>query len=213
VDREKIRFGSRDWIRSVLLDFSNHFAPLKNVAEDENARPEFREAATVILDLETEETTMAQWSRDNGAILKDPNNAPELEPIVEFLYAQSGRDDALPMDDPRVQQGRAVFADGSLSNGNSIDACANCHDLHVRGEETAEFNYGGSVDLTGYGGHEWLRKFIASPESMYKPRNAMPAFGTQLTEHELEMLVRWMVSDYYRPGQRLAPSQAGPRSE
>jgi hypothetical protein len=52
--------------------------------------------------------------------------------------------------------------------------------------------------LTGYGGAEWLRAFISDPAAHYGDDNAMPAFAQQLSPRELDMLVRWMVGDYYR---------------
>ena len=53
--------------------------------------------------------------------------------------------------------------------------------------------------LTGYGGKEWLREFIAHPEHFYGDYNAMPAFAERLSDEQLDLLVRWMTGDYHRP--------------
>jgi ubiquinol-cytochrome c reductase cytochrome b subunit len=56
--------------------------------------------------------------------------------------------------------------------------------------------------LTGYGGRSWLFDFVSDPQQHYaggdSSNNAMPAFGEQLSPHDLEMLVRWMTGEYYR---------------
>ena len=38
-DPEKITFGDRAWIKSVLTNFSGHFAPLANIKAEEGATP------------------------------------------------------------------------------------------------------------------------------------------------------------------------------
>ena len=196
VDRHNVTFGSREWIKSVLTNFESHFASLENIANDENASPQSRENAAAILS-----GGMAGWSADNAEVLQIPENAADLEALQEFLYAQSGRADALPSDNEKVLRGRALFAgEETLTSGELTSACADCHNLHVRGEEEMAFDYGGNPLLTGYGGVDWLRSFIANPQEIYGDNNAMPAFSTQLTEHELNMVARWMAGDYYQPG-------------
>jgi ubiquinol-cytochrome c reductase cytochrome b subunit len=197
VDRERVTFGTREWITSVLTNFKGHFAPLENIAADENADAQLRENASTILSGD-----MAGWSADNAAVLTDPANADDVKALVEFLYAQSAREDALPPDSETVQRGRAIFAgEATLASGELTSACADCHNLHVRGEAEAAFDYGSGPLLTGYGGVNWLRSFVANPGEVYGANNAMPEFASQLTEHELNMVVRWMAGDYYRPGQ------------
>jgi mono/diheme cytochrome c family protein len=197
VHRDRVTFGTREWIASVLKNFKGHFAPLENIVADENADAQLRENASTILTGQ-----MAEWSAEHAAVLSDPANADDFKALQEFLYAQSGRTDALPPDDPVVQRGREIFAgEATLAKGELTSACADCHDMHVRGEAEMAFNYDGRPLLTGYGGVNWLRSFVANPAEVYGADNAMPAFGAQLTEHELEMVVRWMAGDYYRPGQ------------
>jgi ubiquinol-cytochrome c reductase cytochrome b subunit len=192
-DREKITFGSREWFRSVLTGFEQHFAALKNITAD-NATAERAAAAETILS--PDNGAMLGWSTTNGPALKLEANKADFEALVEFLYAQGGHVDAVPPDDPKFQRGRAIFDVGELTNG-TIEACSGCHTLHVIGEAEEAFG-GGQPILTGYGGKEWLRAFITDPAAQYGDNNAMPAFGDQLTPHQLEMLVRWMTGDYYR---------------
>ncbi|QDU39283.1 Menaquinol-cytochrome c reductase cytochrome b subunit [Maioricimonas rarisocia] len=188
--RGPVYFGSRDWIRKVLTDFANHFAPLANI-EGERA-----EAAELIL-----EGSMAEWSSANGPLLNEPANADDFEALVEFLYAQSMRSDASPPDDPRVIRGREIFETGALTQGEFDSACIDCHAMHVVGEEEP-LSEDMQPILTNYGGNDWLRAFIADPQSHYAGEygnNAMPAFAGQLSPHDIDMLARWMTGDYYLP--------------
>lgn len=199
-DRNHIHFASREWIRSVLEDFGGHFAPLTNTTS------EHAEAAQAIL-----EGSMKSWSDDNAETLKDPANAADYEALVEFLYTQSRRPDALAPDDPKVQQGKEIFVSGELTEG-SVDACVDCHAMHaltvVDGRITLE-EEALSADLqpilTGYGSTAWLTAFIADPQAHYAGEygnNAMPAFGEQLSPLELEMVARWLSQDYYGSGSK-----------
>lgn len=194
-DREQITFGTRDWIRSVLTDFGGHFQDLKNIKADEGAsgvQTARAAAAAAILD-----GLMATWSQENGAILQAPENAAAYSALVEFLYAQSGRTDAVAVTDEVYTLGRSIFDTGVLQAGVEIEACSGCHTLHVRGEDAVAFE-GGLPNLTGYGGKEWLQQFVSNPAQHYGDNNAMPAFAEQLKSHEMDMLVRWMVGEYYR---------------
>ncbi|MEZ6148289.1 MAG: cytochrome b N-terminal domain-containing protein [Planctomycetaceae bacterium] len=193
---EDVRFGSRDWIRSVLTDFSGHFHSLANITVENGASEERAQAAAAILD-----GSMASWSSDNaGTLIADANKA-DFDALVEFLYAQSGRKDALPLDDDQVTRGRAIFDSGELTEG-TIESCTGCHAMHAQGDEEplSEDMY---PILTNYGGHDWLTRFIADPEAHYagngEGNNAMPGFADQLSPEQLDLLVRWLTGDYYEP--------------
>ncbi len=198
-DRESISFGSREWIRSTLVDFSGHFGSLANITEENGASAERAEAADGILN-----GSMADWSSSNAEVLTDPENAEDMQALIEFLYTQSGRRDALPPQDSQVVRGREIFESGSMTAGDFDSACIDCHAMHALGDEEplAEDMF---PTMTGYGGTEWLRAVIANPEVHYagdgSGYNAMPAFEEQLSEHELEMLARWLGGDYYRPAE------------
>ena len=197
--RNEIQFGSREWIRNVLTDFGGHFAALSNI-EGERA-----EAAQYIL-----EGSMKDWSDSNAETLQNPQNEADYNALVEFLYAQSQRPDALQPDDPIVQRGKEIFVSGEMMV-DSIDACADCHSMHaltVIGEdddreivfEDEPLSEDLQPILTGYGGSKWLKEFIADPQTHYAGEygnNAMPGFATQLSEHQLEMVARWLARDYH----------------
>jgi len=195
--RETINFGSRDWIKSVLTDFEGHFSSLKNITEANGMSAERSKTAAAILS-----GSMKEWSTTNAPLLKDPANAKDFEALVEFLYAQGDRPDALPDNDEKVRWGREVFATGKLTMGAFDTACADCHAMHVQGEQDPL-----SVDLapvlTGYAGQDWLKKFIADPQAHYageSGNNAMPGFKDQLSPKDLDMLVKYLTGDYYRKG-------------
>ena len=202
--REEVSFGTREWMRSILTDFRGHMAALKNISAEHGAKAERIEAAEGILDGD-----MAYWSEENGPILADEANRESFDALIEFLVAQSGR---FKTDADLVAKGRQIYLDGQLANGE-IAACADCHNLHVLDEDEplAEPDYGPT--MTNYGGADWLRSFLEAPEDHYTNNNAMPAFGNQLSEREMEMLVRWMAGDYYQAGGDAAPGQAGSEAE
>jgi ubiquinol-cytochrome c reductase cytochrome b subunit len=186
-------FGSREWIRSVLTDFSGHFAPAANFENGEGEG--------------LVNGTMAGWSSTYGSVLTDPANEAAFSDLVEFIYAQSGRPDALAPDDPAVLRGRDIFAkpdgvEGALPIGDG-ESCIACHSMQPVGEE-ADLSEGFAPyapTLTGYGSPDWIKGMVTDPASdTYYGQagsNAMPAFGEQLSEHQLEMLVRWLTGDYH----------------
>ncbi len=192
-----VKFASREWNKSVLLNFADHFKSLAKTQGDHAG------AAEAILN-----GSMKDWSESNAPTLNDPQNAEDLNALVEFLYTQSTRPDALPSDSPVVQRGQEIFTTGKLKMG-SVDACVDCHAMHpvvwkdgVRGMAEEALSEGLQPDLTGYGGTEWLKKMIATPHALYagdSGNNAMPAFEDQLTVRELDMLARWLSLDYYPP--------------
>ena len=203
--RENISFGSRDWIKSVLTDYDNHFAALTNITVAEGASPEREKGAAAIVTGQ-----MHDWSATNGPLLKDAANVADFEGLVEFLYAQGDRSDALADSDPQVRWGREVFSTGKLTSGQFDSACSDCHAMHVQGE-TDPISSDLFPVLTGYAGSEWLKKFIADPQAHYageSGNNVMPGFKDQLTEKELDLLVRWLTGDYYKSGKGIT---AGPK--
>ena len=55
--------------------------------------------------------------------------------------------------------------------------------------------------LTGYAGQQWLKQFISDPQAHYAGpdgNNVMPGFQGQLTDKELDLLVKWLTGDYYQ---------------
>lgn len=182
-------FGTREWIRSVLTDYKNHFAALRNASwQGEPVGEEFLNGQ------------MADWSATHTERLRNPVNQQSLAGLVEFVVAQSQRNDIPPPDNRLVSRGREIFESGELAEGTFDMTCIDCHALTPVGEDEQLGYKGAAPLLTGYGGATWLKAFIADPgsEDYYgTTTNAMPAFGDQLTDEELELLVRWLVGDYY----------------
>jgi ubiquinol-cytochrome c reductase cytochrome b subunit len=107
--------------------------------------------------------------------------------------------------------------DGTLERGREAvgtaikdQACTDCHKFHDAGE------LGSAPDLTGYGSYEWLRAFIADPahERFYREdgNDRMPRFASNadnpqqnlLSDHDLDMLVRWLRGDDRNLAQKFA---------
>jgi ubiquinol-cytochrome c reductase cytochrome b subunit len=200
------KFGSREWMQAVLTDYHNAFKPIADALQtpEETMKPQQKQA---IEDLNAKKKRfledsagMADWSKNNKDKLQDPANGEGYKALVEFLVAQSGRED-LKADEKLVKQGREVFTTGKLVNG-SIAACTDCHTMKVRGEaEAVNENSGSGVPtLTGYASKEWLTAFLKNPghADFYGDNNIMPGFESTMTDKELGMLVDWMVGDYYR---------------
>ncbi|MCA9079446.1 MAG: c-type cytochrome, partial [Planctomycetaceae bacterium] len=193
-DRELVHFASRDWIRSLLLNFEGHYQNLRNI-EGPRQTP-----AQAILT-----GTMSQWSAKHRDTLQADANAADFDALVEFLYAQSRRKDALLPSDARVQRGQQIFKTGQLVSGQ-IDACAKCHGINtvmLNNEGKVVFNQtplsdAGQPLLSGYGGTNWLEAFIANPAAVYGNHNAMPPFGNQLTKSQIRMLAQWLAENYYQ---------------
>lgn len=185
-------FGSRAWMMKVLTDYDATFAPLKNATfSEKNVGERFLAG------------DMAGWCKDNLEVLKQAENAESVKALVEFLAKQSGRKDLLPFDEKLVATGRDIFETGTLKSGAFSGACTDCHGMHAVGEETAvSENQGvGAPTLTGYGGRKWLIDFLKNPghADFYGENNAMPGFERSMSQPEIELLVDWMLGDYYRP--------------
>ncbi|QDT52980.1 Menaquinol-cytochrome c reductase cytochrome b subunit [Caulifigura coniformis] len=191
-------FGSRAWIKGLLSNFAEHMKSTEN--------------ATVMAEKARELPggTMAEWSKENSAALNSEANKASFEAIVEFLYTQSGRSDALPQNDPKVLAGREIFQSGKLADGELTTACADCHTMILPGE-TEPLSASGEPILTGYGGKDWLKQMLLNPDAHYGESNAMPAFHGQLSDHELDMITRWIIGEYYLPPEE--PTKESPTTE
>ena len=192
--------GTRPWMRAVLVDFSNLFAPVKHA--DWYGKAE---------GIDPDESEMADWSGDHASLVS-PENAENLRAAIEFLVSLSGRPD-LQVDQQLANRGRAVTLDGQWSGSISGTSCTDCHEsLGEPFDPKAEGN--GYPDLAEYLSPAWLRDFIAHPddEQHYGERNHMPAYADVLTEQELDLLVRWLTGDYYRePVADASPAAPAPK--
>ncbi len=192
-------FGSRDWIRSVLMDFKQHFAPLKNsvdkkVAEDLIANGE-----------------MADWSETNKGLLSDPANQPSLDALVEFLASQSGRIPQTTEQKDLVDKGRTIFETGGLVKGKLSANCVDCHSIAAATGKKGAGKDGSAPALAGYASVEWLKRFVADPgrPENYGEHNHMPAFKERLSDRESDLLARWLVGDYYHTPETKTAAASG----
>jgi ubiquinol-cytochrome c reductase cytochrome b subunit len=182
-------FGSKDWARAVLTDFKGHFANFKK-AQDPKVGQELLDNGE-----------MADWSETNKAILNDPANKESLAALVEFLATQSGRSDEPRSDKAVLAKGQTIFESGKLAKEQLSANCTDCHAMRPIGGTAVLGKEGAAPLLTGYGGADWLKRFIGDPgePANYGKHNHMPAFKTRISERELDLLARWLSGDYYRP--------------
>jgi ubiquinol-cytochrome c reductase cytochrome b subunit len=175
-------FGTREWIRGILTDPAGpqHFGATKNVAE-------IGERFT--------NGEMAKWVAE--CVTSKEVSEDELESVIEFRAGLSERQDLASIDDSRFAAGQKFFAEGK----DSVTACFDCHVMKTTNDPDGLFADGssqiatGAPDLTGYASSTWLRDFISNPGSkrFYGSHNAMPAFGEQLTERELNLIVDFLL--------------------
>lgn len=172
-------FGTRAWTKEVLTNYHELFAPLKNLTlNDKNIGERFLTG------------DMANWVTENKAVLTDLANANDLKALVEYLAEEYGPKDEQPLDAALVAKGKEIYTSGKLTNGALSSNCADCHDPG-----------NGAPSLVGYGGKDWLKRFILNPghaEFYGEENNAMIAFEGKLSDRELDLLVHWMTGDYYR---------------
>ena len=184
-------FGSREWITRVLTDYDKTFKPLENAGDKGKA----------ILEGE-----MANWCKDNQKVLADAANADSLKALVEFLAAQSGRTDhPVPFNKELIAAGREVFKGGPLKSGTLSSSCTDCHAMKAVGddESLADGAGPGYPKLTGYAGRDWLKAFLRDPghADFYGEKNTMMVFTEKrFSDKELDLLIDWMIGDYYRAG-------------
>ncbi len=178
--------GSREWMRAILVDFENHFSPVKNArwfGEEEGIDPA--------------DSEMTDWSGERDALVSK-ENAADLQAMIEYLVSLSGRTD-IELDAAMIARGEDLALNGEWTDSVTT-SCTDCHDtLGEEFEATGDGN-GSYPDIAGYLSSEWLKAFIADPgtEQFYGDRNHMPAYAEKLTEEELDLLVRWFTGDYLK---------------
>lgn len=144
---------------------------------------------------------MARWKKSTEL------TPQQLDDVAAFVasFAQIP-DDVTPqewLEDPKVGEhpGFEPFV-------------ADCGQCHVVGEPGL-LTEGGTEDapnLFGWGSKRWLSRMIRKPgaHDLYgylEPEGQMPAFAGQLTDNDLETLIRYLKDDYVG-----APGPQGPRS-
>lgn len=192
-------FGSREWMKSIITDYPNHFAPLKNAKWYAEAKQQV-EAGESIDFIDPDMGEMAGWSKENGPKLLEPENKAALDAIVEYFVGNAIQSDAegrqfnpQEYDQALAKKGEEILDQGMNSEGVLADAsCFGCH------AKTPDDEGGGYPTLVNYGSKEWLKSFLADPGTNrhYGDKNRMPKFEGRFTDQELDLLVRWMRNDY-----------------
>ncbi len=174
------QFASREWWKAILTDFEKHFSSVSRTSYD----------------LETSANEgMVSWARENSQAFKLLVNDKDLDALVEYFVAQS-KHPHLTVNGDLVARGQEIVESGQLTEG-TITSCTDCH-ASVGGEFVEGAANGGVPELNGYGSAAWLRAFIKNPghEQFYGDKNQMTAFADKLSEHDLDLLVRYLVGDY-----------------
>ncbi len=190
-------FGSREWMRSVVVDYRGHFAWLKNAGWYQQAR-EKQAAGEAVSLIDPDNSEMADWSGDAAAV-SSPENAENLTALVEFLAAEAGHG-GIGIDQALAEKGRSVALNGTWAGGAAGTSCASCHStLGNAFTPVSDDAADGYPTLAGYASAAWLRDFIRHPNAKrhYGSKNQMPEYSPQqLSDPELDLLVRWMTHDY-----------------
>lgn len=180
-------FAGRKWMRAAIVDYANHFRFIRNF-------PEHAKGDKLNLD----NSEMADMSKEYAKAFGKPENAKDLDALVEYLVAQTGRKE-LKIDEKLVKRGQEILDTATLADGTELStSCVDCHD--GIGSEFKFVDEGsGYPDLAQYGSVAWLKAFIRKPDSeqFYGDKNLMIGFETRMTAEERDLLVRWMVGDYH----------------
>jgi len=173
-------FGDRQWWRSILTNYRNLMKPLANAGYDVESSVEYG---------------MISWFEENVEVLTADANQADVDAMVEYLVAQSGRP-GLELNQELLQRGEEILSSGSLTEGE-ISTCDNCHS-ELGGEFELGTDNGGIPELNGYASYDWLKAFIDNPgsEQFYGENNCMPAFADKLSSSDMDLLVRWMTGDH-----------------
>ncbi len=183
-------FGSRDWMKAIIVDYGNHFAPLK----DAQWYPGADDA-----EFNLDDSEMADASAGYAEAFKAPENAGDLNALVEALVAmRNWKGDEGTVDVALAERGKQILDGEPLIDGTEISSCIDCHDTIGSDFEVTGEGYG-YPDLAEYGSAKWLKAFISDPGSdqFYGAKNHMPAYADKMNAKDLDLLVRWMTGDYH----------------
>lgn len=192
-------FGSREWMTAIVLDYSNHFAWMKNSQWFIDAQAKSAAGENVNF-INPDSSEMADWTSGNLESLKSAENADNVKALVEFLASEAGHAGTV-YDTALVEKGRDIAINGTWVGALKDTSCAGCHD--TIGQDfpaTPDDSAAGSYPtLAKYGSAAWLKDFIRHPDAArhYGAKNRMVAYSPQkLTDQDLDLLVRWMTDDY-----------------
>ncbi len=188
------QFGSPEWMKSVVVDYANHFSVLKNAEWFKNKGDDDV--------LDPDGSDMADWSGDSDS-LNSAQNADNVKALVAFLVAGTGHKEngaARAHDEKLVARGRVLAVDGDWDGAINGTSCADCHTSvgEPKFTEVSEDDADGVPNISGYGSAAWLKSFLSNPGAAqhYGDKNQMPSYAKAMTEAEMDLLVRWLVGDY-----------------
>jgi ubiquinol-cytochrome c reductase cytochrome b subunit len=192
-------FGSRTWMTAIVTDYSNHFAWLKNAGWFKDAQKKSADGESVEF-INPDGSEMADWTSGNIESLKSTENAENVKALVEFLAAEANHGQTT-YDDTLVQRGRTLAIDGDWAGGLKGTSCAQCHATIGQAfpAQPDDASASGYPTMAKYGSAAWLRDFIRNPGAArhYGGKNQMPTYSPQqLSDVDLNLLVRWMTRDY-----------------
>jgi ubiquinol-cytochrome c reductase cytochrome b subunit len=180
-------FASREWMRGIVLNYSEHFSWLKNAQWYKDAQ----ESGDELID--PDNSDMADWSGDAEA-LAAPEQRDDVNAIIEFLVSEAAHGKTTT-DAAQVARGREVAVDGDWD----LESCSTCHTSIGNEFMASDDDADGFPSLAQYGSAAWLKDFIRNPGAArhYGEKNQMPAYNSEkLGDRELDLLVRWMTGDY-----------------
>ncbi|HQX52765.1 MAG TPA: cytochrome b N-terminal domain-containing protein [Planctomycetaceae bacterium] len=192
-------FGNPEWMTAIVIDYSNHFAWMKNAEWFKKAQE--KSAAGESVDyINPGSSEMADWTGGNMDALKSPENADNLKALVAFLVSETGHS-GTTFDATLIAKGRDLAINGSWAGALKDTSCAGCHDtigqdFPAQPDDSAASGY---PTLAKYGSAAWLKDFIRHPDAKrhYGSKNEMMVYSPQkLSDTDLDLLVRWMTHDY-----------------
>ena len=146
-----------------------------------------------------DDSEMASASEEYAEAFTSPENANDLNALVEALVAMRGwKGDEETIDAKLVARGQQILDGEPLADGTEISSCTDCHDTIGSDFEITGEGYG-YPDLAEYGSAKWLKAFISDPGSdqFYGAKNHMPAYADKMNSTDLDLLVRWMTGNYH----------------
>ena len=191
-------FARREWMTAIVTDYSNHFAWLKNANWYKEAQKKTAAGESVDF-INPDSSEMADWTLGNSESLKSPENADNVKALVEFLTAEAGHPETT--NETLVDRGRKLAVDGDWAGVLKGTSCASCHEtigqpFPARPDDSTAGSY---PTLAQYGSAVWLKDFIRHPDAArhYGAKNQMPSYSPQqLSDDDLDLLVRWLTRDY-----------------
>jgi len=216
-------FARREWMSAIVTDYSRHFAWLKNADWYKDAQKKTAAGESIEF-IDPDNSEMGDWTSGNSESLKSPENADNVKALVEFLTAEAAHPgttidsalvDQLPLpelslfelhpgttiDSALVDRGRKLAVDGDWAGALKGTSCASCHETigQLFPAQPDDSTAGSYPTLAQYGSSAWLKDFIRHPDAVrhYGTKNQMPPYSPQqLSDVDLDLLVRWLIRDY-----------------